>query len=179
MQLKNTCEGIHLVKKLPAISLQAFKFTIKMNFTHIFKDFGWILSYYLLWFHGRLFHALMGESFVFQMGGFIFKWERGCGAPWGTLVLVGGAKGGGGSKKIIRWGGHSPPPLWETLELWIFFYLGWWFLSKKCHFQLKQLCKYGQRYWTLKIADQKPFSPNMTVRNILSDTRLRISSEDS
>ena len=134
MQLKNTCEGIHLVKKLPAISLQAFKFTIKMNFTHIFKDFGWILSYYLLWFHGRLFHALMGESFVFQMGGFIFKWERGCGAPWGALVLVGGAKGGGGSKKIIRWGGHSPPPLWETLELWIFFYLGWWFLSKKCHF---------------------------------------------
>ena len=48
MQLNNTCEGIHLVKKLPAISLQAFKFTIKMNFTHIFKDFSWILSYYLL-----------------------------------------------------------------------------------------------------------------------------------
>ena len=25
-------------------------------------------------------------------------------------------------------------------ELWIFFYLEWCFLSKKCHFQLKQLC---------------------------------------
>ena len=30
--------------------------------------------------------------------------------------------------------------LYVLTELWIFFYLEWWFLSKKCHFQLKQLC---------------------------------------
>ena len=27
MMSKNTCEGVHLIKKLPAISLQASKFT--------------------------------------------------------------------------------------------------------------------------------------------------------
>ena len=27
MLLKNTCEGVHLLVKLPAISLQAYKFT--------------------------------------------------------------------------------------------------------------------------------------------------------
>ena len=37
MLSKNTCEGVHLIVKLPAISLQAFKFT-KMNFfTNIFQ----------------------------------------------------------------------------------------------------------------------------------------------
>ena len=51
----------------------------------------------------------MGESFVFQMGGLIFKWKRGWGAPWGPLVLVGGF-----SKKIVRWGG-CPPPLPPTM----------------------------------------------------------------
>ena len=39
MLSKNTCEGVHLIVKLPAISLQVCKFT-KMNFfTHIFQGF--------------------------------------------------------------------------------------------------------------------------------------------
>ena len=32
-------------------------------------------------------------------------------------------------------------------ELWIFFYLEWCFLSKKCHFQLKQLPLYNISSW--------------------------------
>ena len=39
MLSKNTCEGVYLIVKLPAISQQAWKFT-KMNFfTHIFQGF--------------------------------------------------------------------------------------------------------------------------------------------
>ena len=38
MLSKNTCEGVYLIVKLLAISLQACKFT-KMNFTHIFQGF--------------------------------------------------------------------------------------------------------------------------------------------
>ena len=39
MLSRNTCEGVHLIVELPAISLQAFKFT-KMNFfTHTFQGF--------------------------------------------------------------------------------------------------------------------------------------------
>ena len=32
---KNTCEGVHLIIKLPAISLQAYKFT-KNEFLHTY-----------------------------------------------------------------------------------------------------------------------------------------------
>ena len=46
MLLKNTCEGVYLIVKLPAISLQACKFT-KMNFfTHILQ--GFLLDFKLL-----------------------------------------------------------------------------------------------------------------------------------
>ena len=39
MLSKNTCEGVHLIGKLPVTSLQASKFT-KMNFfTHFFDGF--------------------------------------------------------------------------------------------------------------------------------------------
>ena len=39
MLLKNTCEGVHLIVKLPATSLQACKFT-KNELLHTFlKDF--------------------------------------------------------------------------------------------------------------------------------------------
>ena len=35
-------------------------------------------------------------------------------------------------------------------ELWIFFFcLQWCFLSKKCHFQQKQLCRYKARIWII------------------------------
>ena len=74
MLLKNTYEGVHLIVKLPTISLQA----------------------------SRVSHSEGGGG-VFQMGGFIFKWE---GVPHGgALVLVGE---GGGLNKIVRWRGCSP-----------------------------------------------------------------------
>ena len=47
----------------------------------------------------------MGE-FVFQMGGFIFKWR---GHPMGGIGFD------GGFSKVIGWGDMPPPPLWETL----------------------------------------------------------------
>ena len=37
MLSKNTCEGLHLIKKLPAISLQASKFTARMPPAHYGK----------------------------------------------------------------------------------------------------------------------------------------------
>ena len=45
MLSKNTCEGLHLIKKLPAISLQASKFTARMpprplwETLHLFRFF--------------------------------------------------------------------------------------------------------------------------------------------
>ena len=47
---KNTCEVVHLIAKLPAISLQACKFTKNELFHTFFKDFSYILSYYILYF---------------------------------------------------------------------------------------------------------------------------------
>ena len=94
MLSKNTCEGIHLIVKLPAIRLQACKFT-KTNFlTHIFQ--GFLLDFKLFfivlflgiisWKGASLFSGGGGEGgFVFQMGGFIFNW--GC-APWGASFLM-------------------------------------------------------------------------------------------
>ena len=41
MLSKNTCDGIHLIVKLPAISLQAYSNLLKMNFfTHIVEGFS-------------------------------------------------------------------------------------------------------------------------------------------
>ena len=41
MLSKNTCDGIHLIVKLPAISLQAYSNLLKMNFfSHIFEGFS-------------------------------------------------------------------------------------------------------------------------------------------
>ena len=53
----------------------------------------------------------MEGCFMFQWGGFIFKWAGG-GRPWGASVLVGGI-----SKKNRHMGGRPSyaPPLWETL----------------------------------------------------------------
>ena len=78
----------------------------------------------------------MGESFVFQMGGFIFKWERGCGAPWGALVLVGGAKGGG-FEKNYKMGRALPPSTMGNLGVMDLF-LSWVMVSiKKVSFPAK------------------------------------------
>ena len=76
MLLKNTCEGVHLILTLLAISLPASKFT---------KSF-----------HVRVFHVLMGGVCFSDMGGGSFLSG---GTPWGPSILVGG---GGGSKKIKR-----------------------------------------------------------------------------
>ena len=41
MLMKNTCEGVHLLVKLLAISLQTYKFTKNEILSHIiFKDFS-------------------------------------------------------------------------------------------------------------------------------------------
>ena len=74
MLSKNTCERVHLIAKLPAISLQASKTS-----SHIFfKDFSQILSYYLLcfsrsYFMEGCFMFQWGERVVFQIGGLIFR----------------------------------------------------------------------------------------------------------
>ena len=39
MLSKNTCEGVHLIVKLPAISLQASKFIKNELLQHIFQGF--------------------------------------------------------------------------------------------------------------------------------------------
>ena len=41
-------------------------------------------------------------------------------------------------------------------ESWIFFYLQWCFLSKKCHFQLKQLCL--QPWYVILISPERQFN---------------------
>ena len=117
MLSKNTCVGVHFIVKLQAISLPACKL-LKMNFfTHIFEGFQ--LDFKLLfivlflgiisWKGGSCFNG----EFVFQMGGFIFKWG------WhlmGEGISFDGGRGGGGFKKNSQDGGCShAPPLCETL----------------------------------------------------------------
>ena len=48
MLSKNTSEGVHLIVKLPPMTLQASEFT--KNELIFLKDFSYILSYYLLCF---------------------------------------------------------------------------------------------------------------------------------
>ena len=105
MLLKNTCEGVYLIVKLPAISLQACKFT-KMNFfTHILQ--GFLLDFKLLFivlfleiisWKGASFFSGEWGCFSDGGGGFIFKWE--VHPMGGTSVLM----GEGDSKKIVGWG---------------------------------------------------------------------------
>ena len=90
MLSKNTCEGIHLIIKLPAISVQAYKFT-KNEFLHTYFS--------------KIFNGSGGGGGGGSDGGcFIFRW--GC-TPWGgTSVLIGGRF----SKKNHRIGGAPPIP---------------------------------------------------------------------
>ena len=65
MLSKNTCEGIHLIIKLPAISVQAYKFT-KNEFLHTYFS--------------KIFNGSGGGGGGVQMGGASFL---GGGAPHG------------------------------------------------------------------------------------------------
>ena len=75
MLLKNTCEGVHLIVKLPAISLQASKFTknelLHTYFSKILARF-WVIIYCAF---SR--NDFMEGCFMFQWwerGGVFFRW---------------------------------------------------------------------------------------------------------
>ena len=70
MLLKNTCDGVHALVKVPTISLQVCKF-IKNELLHTcFKDFSLILSYYLIF----LEIISWKGDFTFQLGeGLLFR----------------------------------------------------------------------------------------------------------
>ena len=76
---KNTCEGVHLIVKLPAISLQASKFT-KNELLHTYffnKDFRLLIIVLFLGIISWKSVSSFNGWFVFQLRGFIFKWGRG------------------------------------------------------------------------------------------------------
>ena len=113
MLLKNTCERVHLIVKLPAIRLQVSKFT-KNDLLHTY--FSRILArFYIIIYCAFSENHFMEGCFMFQWGivfqkeGFIFKWR---GAPHrGALVLIRGVEKNG------KMGGTPCPlpPIWETL----------------------------------------------------------------
>ena len=86
MMSKNTCEGVYLIVKLPAISLQACKST--KNELHTYSSRILARFYVIIYcvfsrnhfMEGCFMFQMGGGEFVFQMGGFIFKWGGG-GAP--------------------------------------------------------------------------------------------------
>ena len=109
MLLENTCKGVHLIVKLPAISLQASKFTKNEPLHTCFKDFSQILIGIYCAFSRNHF---MEGCFMFQQGGLFFRWQ-GLHFEGGRRCPMGGHcgfwwGGGGGSKKIVRWGRGFP-----------------------------------------------------------------------
>ena len=119
IQSKNTCEGVHLIVKLPAISLQASKFTknelLHTYFSRILLDFKLLFVVLLLGIISWKGVSGFNGGIVFQMGGFIFKWGR---HPMGGHQFW--WKWEGGFKKNHKMTGHPPmppPQLWETLIL--------------------------------------------------------------
>ena len=80
MLSKNTCEGVHLIVKLPAISLEACKFT-KNELLHAY--FSRILArFYLLFICAFSRNHFIEGCFTFQWGGGV----GGCfsdGGDWG------------------------------------------------------------------------------------------------
>ena len=121
MLLKNTCEGVFLIVKLLAISLQACKFT---KITKIYNFFTHILQGFLLDF--KLLFIVVFLEIISWKGASFFSGEWGCFSDGGTSFLSGRCIPWEGhrfwwgrfSKKIAGLGG-SPPPhtltLWETL----------------------------------------------------------------
>ena len=94
MLSKNTGEGVHLIKKLPAVSLQASKSTknelLDTSFSRILARFLFIVLFLgiISWKGVSCFNG--GGGLFFRWGGFISK----CGGClMGELVLVG--RGGG------------------------------------------------------------------------------------
>ena len=108
MLSKNTQEGVHLIVKLPAISLQAGKFTKNELFHTIFQGFQ--LDFKLLFIVVFLGIISWKDASRFNGGG-------GCFSDRGASFLSGEAPHGGFFEKIRRMGGAPPMPhpLWETL----------------------------------------------------------------
>ena len=83
MLSKNTCKGVHLIVKLLAIILQAYKSTknelLHTHFSRILARFLVIIycAFTRNHFMKGCFTFQWGEGFFFPDGGFIFKW--GCG----------------------------------------------------------------------------------------------------
>ena len=108
MLSKNICEGIHLTVKLPAISLQPWKFTKNELLHSYFSRISVRFEIIIYCAFSR--NHLMEGCFTFQWGG-VFQivgasfLSGGCG-PWGASVLI----GRGLSKKIVGWGRHPPCP---------------------------------------------------------------------
>ena len=78
MLSKNTCEGVYLIAKLPAISLQAFKFT-KNELLHTY------FSRILARFEVIIYCAFSRNHFM--EGCFPFQWGRGV-FRWGASFLT-------------------------------------------------------------------------------------------
>ena len=92
MLSKNTGEGVHLIKKLPAVSLQASKFTknelLDTSFSRILARFLFIVLFLgiISW---KGVSCFSREGF-FQMGGGASFLSGGGGAPWGGISFGGG-----------------------------------------------------------------------------------------
>ena len=77
MLSKNTCEGVHLIVKLPAISLQASKFTKNGLLPHIFfKDFK---SLFIVLFLGIISWNISWKGVSYFNEGVCFSDEEGAG----------------------------------------------------------------------------------------------------
>ena len=105
---KNTSEGVHLIVKLPAISLQASKFT-KNELLHTYffnKDFRLLIIVLFLGIISWKSVSSFNGWFVFQMGGGA-SFLSGGGAPHGRAsVFVG--KGGKDFEKNCKILGMPP-----------------------------------------------------------------------
>ena len=75
MLSKNTCERVHLIVKLPAISLEDSKFTKNGLLPHIFfKDFKSLFIVLFLVIISWKGVSCFNEGVCFSDGGVIFKW---------------------------------------------------------------------------------------------------------
>ena len=92
MLLKNTCEGVYLIVKLPAISLQACKFT---KITKIYNFFTHILQGFLLDF--KLLFIVVFLEIISWKGASFFSGEWGFFSDGGASFLSG---------RCIPQGGH-------------------------------------------------------------------------
>ena len=114
MPSKNTCEEVHFILKLPAISMQACKFTrnelLRTYFSRILARFQVIIYCAFTRNH------FMEGHFAFQWRGVVFQMEGGASflsgvcAPWGGIAFD--VEGGGVQKKLNGGGGGgggAPP----------------------------------------------------------------------